>query len=362
MIPKSVVVNSEKLILKAGQTTLTTPSLYVIGNQWELCHQIWSCESFALLLGLVWSLWDVYLPVSARGVKDNVSGRSLQISKVKACQIATKDMEYVTNYWYRTGTVLACSNLMVSSARINTLTYLFNQKKTHHLLGNHQLNHDSFLVRDDHLSIFLQFIAGLCYQMHHLQGHHNTNPVTWKKHRKGFGASCVCQRWIFGWVDICGYAPQRESSRQMLNWLEGKDVNSKFITPFGCFNFKHSCWVGCNCPMSHETTSHSLFRQTGQQLTYTNQVSQALVAWRSNQRSSSEPKYPRPLFQWYSEPRCNTTWAFAASCTPPRRKKTMVGQSHTSEIGISLATMAFFKMNVLRYTMGIKTWYSIEGC
>ena len=208
---------------------------------WVICPTSRSC---VVAMGCISSCFGA-------GVKDNVSGRSLQISKVKACQIATKDMEYVTNYWYRTGTVRACSNLMVSSARINTLTYLFNQKKTHHLLGNHQLNHDSFLVRDDHLSIFLQFIAGLCYQMHHLQGHHNTNPVTWKKNRKGFGASCVCQRWIFGWVDICGYAPQRESSRQMLNWLEGKDVNSKFITPFGCFNFKHSCWGDAiaQCPM-----------------------------------------------------------------------------------------------------------------
>ena len=44
------------------------------------------------------------------------------------------------------------------------------------------------LVRDDHLSIFLQFIAGLCYQMHHLQGHHNTHPVG-KRHPTGL--ACI---------------------------------------------------------------------------------------------------------------------------------------------------------------------------
>lgn len=112
----------KQLILKAGQTTLTTPSLYVIGNQWELCHQIWSCESFALLRGLVWSLWDVYLSVSARVSRTMLVVGVCKYQKwVKACQIATKDMEseYVTNYWYRTGTVRAYSNLMVSSARIN---------------------------------------------------------------------------------------------------------------------------------------------------------------------------------------------------------------------------------------------------
>ena len=112
----------KQLILKAGQTTLTTPSLYVIGNQWELCRQIWSCESFALLRGLVWSLWDVYLSVSARVSRTMLVVGVCKYQKwVKACQIATKDMEseYVTNYWYRTGTVRAYSNLMVSSARIN---------------------------------------------------------------------------------------------------------------------------------------------------------------------------------------------------------------------------------------------------
>lgn len=201
-----------------------------------------------------------------------------------------------------------------------TLTYLFNQKKTHHLPGNHQWNHDSFLVRDDHLSIFLQFIAGLCYQMHHLQGHHNTNPVTWKKTGR------VLRQVVFandeslvGLIYVDMLPRENLADKCWIDWKEKMSIAS--LQPLWLLKLQTLLLGGYNCPMSHETTSHSLFGQTGQQLTYTNQVSQASAAWRSNQRSSSELKYPRPLFQWYSEPRCNTTWAFAVSCTPPPRRK-----------------------------------------